>query len=68
MKKLVIAATVTGFSLVGVNVAAAWSSAGIACVTKQGYQPADWEAYSVPPGPAGKIRACLARVKAAKAQ
>lgn len=47
---------------------AAWTPEGTRCVTSLGYTTADWEAYRVPPGPAQKVRACFARMKAKRGQ
>lgn len=66
MKRLLFSAVVAIAALNASSPAHAWSSAGIACVRAVGYQPADWEAYRVPPGPANKIRACFARIRAAR--
>jgi hypothetical protein len=65
MKVIAIAAAVAAF--VGMGTAFAdWTPAGVACITKQGYQLSNWQARTVPEGPAIRIRACLAKVKAAK--
>jgi len=37
---------------------AAWTPVRVACIKSVGYEPADWDAYRVPAGPAGKYRAC----------
>jgi hypothetical protein len=51
--------------IVSTSAYAEWTPVRIACIRAAGYQPADWDAYRVPAGPAAKYRACRDKAEGA---